>query len=203
MGRDKSLQARLEEPDLGAAADHEPTRHQPLPAPARHRAGRHVVPPTHLVHRQDRLVDLLDRLARRRRQVFDEQPQVMLNIAAIKNQGRPTVGAKPRDPVTQDTRKGNASPPRSHPGAARPARLARAAVPAARTASAGLSVASSRDGGTLLPILVIPPTLRGPSDVPGLRYPPTHSIRCQRASSRFNDRTSSLAGDEENRTSSP
>ena len=101
MGRDKSLQARLEKPDLGAASDHEPTRHQPLPAPARHRAGRHVVPPAHLVDRQDRLVHLLDRLTRRRRQVFDEQPQVMLNIPPIKHQGWPTLGPIPRDPVTQ------------------------------------------------------------------------------------------------------
>ena len=101
MGRDKSLQARLEEPDLGAAVDDEPARHQPLPPPACHRAGRHVVPPAHFVHRQDRLVDLLDSLARRRRQVLDEQPQVMLNIPAFKHQGRPTVGPKPRDPVAQ------------------------------------------------------------------------------------------------------
>src|SRR3954454_4066676 len=99
MGRDESLQARLEEPDLGTPADDESTRHQTLSAPARHRAGRYVVPPTHFLDRQNRFGHLFDGLARRRREVLDEQAQIMLDIATLEDQCRPTLGAKSRDPI--------------------------------------------------------------------------------------------------------
>ena len=101
MGRDKPLQARLEEPHLGAAADDKSTCHQSLSTPSCHRAWRHAIPPTHLRNRQNRFGHLFDGLARRRREILDEQPQVMLNIPPFQHQGRPTVGAKSRDPVAQ------------------------------------------------------------------------------------------------------
>ena len=93
MRRDEPRQARLEEPDLGPAVDDEPARHQPLPPPSRHRPGRHVEPPAHRVDRQDRLGRLLGLLLDRRREVLDEQPQVVPDVAAFEHQRRRT----PRD----------------------------------------------------------------------------------------------------------
>ena len=146
---DEPLQARLEKTDLGPPLDHEPPRHQPLPPPAGHRPRRDVVALAHLRHRQDRLADLLDRLPDRRREVLDEQPQVVLDVLPFEDQGRPPSGRIPRDPEAKVFVGILLRSARSRPAAARRARSARAGGPWARTASAGPSVVSSRDGGTL------------------------------------------------------
>jgi hypothetical protein len=43
---------------------------------------------------------LVHGLPRRRREILDEKPQIMLNIAPIKHKGRPTFRAIPRDSET-------------------------------------------------------------------------------------------------------
>ena len=95
MRLDEPRQARLQEPDLGPAVDHEPAGDQPLPPPSGDRPGRDVVPPADLLDRQDRLGRLLDRLADRRREVLDEQPEVVPDVAAVEDQGGDPSGRKP------------------------------------------------------------------------------------------------------------
>jgi hypothetical protein len=85
MGRDKPLQARLEKPHLGAAPNDKSACNQTLPTPSRHCAGRDVKFPADLVHREDRLFDLLDRLPRRRRKILNKEPQVVLYVTPVKN----------------------------------------------------------------------------------------------------------------------
>ena len=95
------LQAALQEPHLGPAVDHEPTRHQALPPPPRHRAGGDVVFLAHLADREHRLGRLLHRLPDRGREVLHELPQVAAGLLPLDHQGRPVVRPEPGDPEAE------------------------------------------------------------------------------------------------------
>ena len=125
---DEPCQARLEEPDLGPPVDDEPAGHQPLPPPAGDRPGRDVEPPAHRVDRQDRLGRLLDRLADGRRQVLDEQPEVVPDVPAVQHQGGRPLGPVAGDPEAEILVR--VAPPGSISArSSRPGRSARAAAP--------------------------------------------------------------------------
>src|SRR5271157_1270120 len=101
MRRDKSFETRLQKTHLGATGHDEPAGHQPLSPPPCDGAGGDIVPPADLRHGQHRLSRMLHSLAHRGREVFHEQPEVVLHIAAVEHQGRPPVRAIAGDSIAQ------------------------------------------------------------------------------------------------------
>ena len=159
---DEPRSARLQEPDLGPPVDDEPAGHQPLPPPSRHRPGRDVEPPAHRVDRQDRLGRLLGRLADRRRQVLDEQAEVVPDVAARRAPGPgPPSGRIARDPEARGIRTDIASPASISPRSCSARSICSSRRSSGRTAPAAPSVASAPDGDTPLPIPGTPPLRRG------------------------------------------
>ncbi len=93
---DEPPDARLQEPDLGPAVDQEPPGDQALATPAGDRPGRDVEPPADGLDRQDLLGRLLHLLLDGRREVLDEQPEVVADVVAVQHQGRRPLGAEVR-----------------------------------------------------------------------------------------------------------
>ena len=184
---DEPLEARLEEPDLRPPLDEEAAGDQSLRPPAVDGPGRDVVATADGVDRQDRLGDLLELLADRRREVLDEQPEVVLDVGPLEHQGREPLGAEPRDPEAEILVRIALLGRRSPPAAPRRGRSARAGGPWGRTGPAAPSVASGPGAGTCSPS---PGRRPRPGRGPGRRAgsplrpaPNPRGIRCLRPES--------------------
>src|SRR5271157_3831194 len=101
MRRDKSFETRFKKTHLGATGHDEPAGHQSLSPPSCDRAGGDIVTPPDLRHGQHRLGRMFHSLAHRSREVFHEQPEVVLHITAVEHQGRPPVRPKAGDSIAQ------------------------------------------------------------------------------------------------------
>src|SRR5687767_1048485 len=97
----EALQAGFEEPDLRPAVDDEPTGDQPLRPPTGDGPGRDVVTTADRLNGQDRLGGLAGSHPGRRRQILDEQSQVVPDVRPVEDEGVPPLGAEPGDPEVQ------------------------------------------------------------------------------------------------------
>ncbi len=97
----ETLQAAFEKPDLGLALDQETAGDQPLSPPAIDRSGRDIVTSADFLDGQHRLGDVLDGLADRRRQVAEEESQIVPYVLTGQHQQRRRVGPVAGDPEAE------------------------------------------------------------------------------------------------------